>query len=393
MNPHILNRDVQNFIADHLEKNLDRTILKGSPFSEVSMMELAQQIESKNRCRKKLPTWFREKGLVFPPRLNIEQASSERAAEYKASLVSGNILADLSGGFGVDSFFFSKRMQHVIHCEIDPDLHTIAKHNFLKLEAENITCVNQDSMDYLKQSDQTFEWIYLDPGRRHNQKDRVFQLEDCSPNILENLDLILSKTDQVLLKLSPFLDIASAIDQLKPVAEVHVLAVDNEVKELLFLLRKGTATDIPIIAVNITSEQKDIMSSKFKTDVSKPLFGPAGVFLYEPNAAILKAGLFNAVAIKYHLTKLHPNSHLYTSDDLIPFPGRRFKVKQQIKYSPKKIKRQLGLTKANISTRNFHESVAQIRKRTGLKEGGTDYLFFTTDHSGHPIVLVCDKAS
>jgi hypothetical protein len=387
----LLNRDVQDFLAAHLEEDLNRTILNGSPFSEVSMTELAGQIESRRKCRSKLPTWYEKPGLLYPSRISIEQASSERTARYKAGKVGGRILADLSGGLGVDSYYFSKVMKQVIWCERDPDLVEVASHNFQLLGASNIKCLNVDSLDFLEDSKEHFDWIYVDPARRNPGSERVFRLEDCSPNLLDNLELILGRADRVMLKLSPFLDIAQAIGQLKEVEEVHVVAVENEVKELIFLLREGAGDQITVMAVNLRDQDEEILTSVFRSETKAVPYGPPMKFLYEPNAAIRKAGLFNEAALRHDLTKLHPNSHLYTSDELVPFPGRRFVIGNSMNYKPKKIRRQLGLEQANITTRNFHESVAQIRKRTGIAEGGSDYLFFTTDHTGKALVLACRK--
>ena len=392
MNARLLHRDVQEFLNEHLDKDLDRVIFKGSPFAGITVQELAGQIQSKRKCKVKLPTWYRTPGIVYPPKLSIEQASSEKAAQYKASLVSGDHLADLSGGFGVDAYFFSQGFNQVLYCEANEDLMQIAEHNFEVLGAKNISCLSDDSMRHLKNSKESYDWIYLDPARRNDARERVFLLEDCSPNILENLDLLLSRANGLLLKLSPLLDISRAAEQLGCVEEIHVLALDNEVKELLFLVNKEPVAPVRIHAVNLKGDLSETFSSEWESDDTPVCYGPAKAFLYEPNAAILKAGLFKQVAREFKLTKLHPNSHLYSSDELIPFPGRRFAVEKQMKYSPKKIRKELGSTRAHITTRNFHESVAAIRKRTGLREGGNHYLFFTTDHEGRPLVLFCSKA-
>ena len=392
MNPHLLNTEVQEYLTAQLEEDLNRTILKGSPFPDLSMAELAEQIESRRRCKHKLPTWYAEQGLLYPSRTSVEQASSESTAAYKASLVSGRLLADLSGGFGVDSYYFSKRMEQVTWCERDPDLYEVASHNFRRLGIKNITCTLGDSLDFLKRSKEHYDWIYVDPARRDRDSGRVFRLEDCTPNVLENLELFLTRADRVMLKLSPFLDVTQAIDQLKEVEEVQVIAVDNEVKELLFLLRRGAGEKITLIAVNLLAGGQQVLSSVFRQEAPTPNYGPPKKYLYEPNAAIMKAGLFNQVAAQYDLIKLNPNSHLYTSDVLIPFPGRRFEIVGSFNYKAKRLGRELGLKRAHITVRNFHESVAQIRKRTGISEGGTDYLFFTTDHLDQARVLMCRKA-
>jgi len=366
-------------------------ILKGSPFDNISVQELAEQIQSRRKCRLKLPMWWKAPGIIFPTSLNIEQSSSERAAEYKASLVSGHRMIDLTGGFGVDSFYFSKRFDSVVYLEIDRELHEIVRHNLKILDADNVECIQGDSIDFLKSSDEKFDWVFVDPSRRGNEQERVFRLEDCTPNLLENLDLIISKAGGVLLKLAPFMDISKALNQLKNVKEVHVLAIENEVKELLFLISDKGPETMTIKAVNLTQDRTDVVASELGS-MSEIDYGPVSTYLYEPNAALRKAGLYASLSSNYKLDKIHPNSHLFTGKELVDFPGRVFRVIKQIKYSPKRVRKELGLKRANITTRNFQESVAEIRKRTGIKEGGEDYLFFTTDHQNISIVLHCTKA-
>jgi len=382
---------VKSFLEEHLDSDLHRMILKGSPFEDVSVQELAEQIQSRRKCRLKLPLWWKTPGILFPPSLNIEQSSSEKAAEYKASLVSGDSMIDLTGGFGVDSFYFSRRFDRVVHLEIDRALHDIVRHNLKTLNVENVDCILGDSIEFLKSGDEKFDWLFVDPSRRGNEQERVFRLEDCKPNLLENLDLILSKAGSVLIKLAPFMDISKARNQLKNVAEIHVVAIDNEVKELLFLISAKEPGPTTIKAVNLTPDRTDVVSSEMDSTPQID-YGPASTYLYEPNAAIRKAGLYPALSSQYRLDKIHPNSHLYTGKELVDFPGRIFRVEKQVKYSPKRLRKELGLKRANITTRNFHESVAEIRKRTGIKEGGEDYLFFTTDHQNRSLVLHCKKA-
>lgn len=382
---------MQSFLEQHQDSDLNRLILKGSPFDSVNVQELAEQIQARRKCRLKLPMWSIAPGIVFPSSLNIEQSSSEKAAQYKASLVSGKRMIDMTGGFGVDTLYFSKKFDRVTHVEIDRALHEIVDHNLKILNVGNVDCILGNSLELLSTNNENFDWIYLDPSRRGSGQERVFQLEDCSPNVIENLDLILSKTDRVLLKLSPFMDISKALNQLKNVEEVHALAINNEVKELLFLINIKKSQPATIKAVNLTQGAMDVLESEpgLRREIN---YGPVKAFLYEPNAAIRKTGLYSELSSRYNLNKIHPNSHLFTGEELIDFPGRAFRVKKQIKYSRKSVRKELGLTRANITTRNFYESVAQIRKRTKIQEGGEDYLFFTMDHRAKPIVIHCTKA-
>lgn len=391
MNPHILNKEVQAFLEEHKDSDLDRLIFKGSPFENVSIRELAEQIQARRKCRSKLPKWYETPGIVFPGTLNIEQSSSEKAALYKALLVKGERMIDLTGGFGVDSYYFSSKFDRVVHVEKNGTLQEIVRHNFKILHIENVDWVNDDSMEYLKKSDVKFDWAYVDPSRRDSVSERVFRLEDCTPNLIENFELITSKSQRVLLKLAPFLDISKALKQLNNVSEVQVLAIENEVKELLFIIERTPSISVKIKAVNILRDRMDVVQEEF--GVNSPItFGEVSNYLYEPNPAIRKAGLYSTLGKEYNLTKVHPNSHLFTGEELVDFPGRVFTVRKQINYNPKRLKKELGVEKANITTRNFHESVAEIRKRTRIKEGGEDYLFFTTDHQSKSIVIHCHKA-
>ena len=390
MNFNILLEESQQFIKIHLYDDLTKLILKGSPISGVSIQELANQIVVKNKSEKKLPTWFSKEKIYYPEKISIEQTSSEITANYKSKLVSGKKLIDLTGGFGVDSFYFSKQVSEVIHCEIDNDLSTIVAHNYQQLNVKNITTISNDGIDYLGKSTDFFDWIYIDPSRRNDHKEKVFLLKDCLPDVPKQLDFLLTKTNQILIKVSPILDITSTIKELKFVSEIHIVAVQNEVKELLFLVNKNVAKEIKIITINILSDKNQqfefYSNSKITANYEMPL-----TYLYEPNAAILKSGAFHQIAAEFNLFKLHKHSHLYTSNSLIDFPGRRFKIEQVLKYDKKILKKMIPENKANITIRNFPKTVAQIRKETSLKDGGKSYLFFTTDMKNNHICLLTKK--
>ncbi len=390
MNPAILHTHIQYFINQNLRSDLSKLLFKGSPFQGITIQELAGQIESKRKSKNKLPTWYASKQIYYPHKLNIEQTSSEVTARYKAGLISGKTLIDLTGGFGVDSYAFAKQFQKVIHCELNTELSTIVQHNFKVLKATTIKCIAQDGIAYLQQTEQRYDWVYIDPSRRSSSKQRVFLLKDCLPDIPQNLDILFRFSNQIMVKASPLLDISRAIDELTSVKEVHVVAVQNEVKELLFILKKQYLGNITIKTVNILKDTKQRFEATFKHE-SKARFSLPKTYLYEPNAAILKAGLFNEVSHQLNIYKLHLNSHLYTLDNCIDFPGRRFNILQVLPYKFKQFKKIFRNPKANITVRNFPETVAQIRKKTNLKEGGDTYLFFTTDMNGERIILICEK--
>ncbi len=389
MKTSILHSDIQNFIHRNLYEIPTKLILKGSPFPQVSIQEIVEQIIAKSKCEKKLPTWFQTKNIYYPNKINIEQTSSEITAKYKAGLISGESIIDITGGFGVDCFAFAEKFKKVTHCEINTELSAIAEHNFKTLGIENIKPIAKSGMDYLDSADKTFDWIYADPSRRNDEKGKVFLLEDCLPNIPKNLVSLFQFTNNILLKTSPVLDISSAVFELEYVKEIHIIAIQNEVKEVLYILEKNYNGRLHFKTINITKEQDQIFDFNQMDEEASYSFPLK--YLYEPNTAILKSGGFTEVSILLNINKLHKHSHLYTSTELINFPGRKFQIIHNINYDKKKLNKLIPAKKANITTRNFPETVAQIRKKTGLKEGGNIYLFFTTDMEGNRKVLICEK--
>jgi len=390
LNKNLLHNDVQSFINTNLKRDIPSLVLKGSPFPDLKIQELANQIISKSKCRNKLPRWFLTEGIYYPKPINIEQTSSEITAQYKANLVAGKNLADLTGGFGVDSFFLAHKVDQLVHCEIDKELSAIAAYNFNVFGLNHINCLSEDGISFLQATARKFDWLFIDPSRRTDVKGKVFLLDDCLPNVVIHLDLLLSKAKNILIKLSPILDVQSVVSDLKFVKEIHVVSSLNDVKELLIILEKDYKGPIKIKTINFNKTGEDIFEAVFPSCASANFSSPK-TYLYEPNSAILKAGLFNEISHELNVFKLHPNSHLYTSDKLICFPGRKFKVISCLKYKPKEIKQKFLLKKANITIRNFHETVAQIRKRTKIKEGGSDYLFFTTGPENQALFIHCVK--
>lgn len=390
MNYNILNKEVQNFIKANLITDITKLILKGSPFEGVSIQEIAEQIEAKNKCEKKIPTWFSTENIYYPNKLNIEQTSSKITAIYKASLVSGKSLIDITGGFGVDAYYFSQKMNNITHCEINKDLSEIVSHNLEQLNVKNIKTYIGDGLKYLEKSTSKFDWIYADPSRRHDIKGKVFLLEDCLPTIPKNLDLLFKKSNNILIKVSPILDLKSAINELKFVKEIHIVAVENEVKELLFILEKNRNQSVNIQTINYNKTTTQQFNLNFE-ETNLASYSEPKTYLYEPNSAILKAGAFQQVSNQLKIDKLHQHSHLYTSNNLIEFPGRSFEIQHIIPYNKKELSKLIPSKKANITTRNFPETVAQIRKKINFKEGGNKYLFFTTDLNNKHIILICNK--
>ncbi|MFD1095965.1 class I SAM-dependent methyltransferase [Salegentibacter chungangensis] len=391
MNKALLHPDVQEFIRSNRKTEITRLVLSGSPYPDVSPQELAEQISGLNTAEKKLPTWFKTGNIIYPPKLNLEQTSSEVTAEYKASLVSGTKMADLTGGFGIDSYFFSKKMDQIFYCELNKELAELAEHNFKQLKANNIEVIKGNGLEFLKNTEGVFNWIYLDPARRDNHGGKVFRLADCTPDVAGNMDLIFEKADKILIKTSPLLDLKAGTAELKNVKEIHIVSVNNEVKELLWLLEKAHTEAAALKTINFRKNEIQFFEGSGAGSNEKAQYSRPGKYIYEPNPAIMKSGLFEELAVKTGTFKLHQHSHLYTSDDLKKFPGRRFKITELKNFNPKELKKYFKGLKANISTRNFPESVENLKKKFRIKDGGELYVFFTTSLKNEKIVLICKK--
>ena len=391
MNTEILNKDIQDFINKNLKTDVSKMLLKGTNFKNVSTRDIIEQIEAKVRSEHKLPTWFSQPNIYFPNKLNIEQTSSEIAAKYKSELISGNALIDITGGFGVDAYYFSKVFKSVVHCEINENLSQIVRHNNRQFNVNNITTIADNGIDYLKAEEHQYDWIYIDPSRRHDQKGKVFFLKDCLPNVPNQLDTLFKYSANVAIKTSPLLDISVGINELKHVKQIHIVAIKNDVKELIWILENGFNGDIAIKTVNIIKGKKDTFSFKLSNESQAHVtYNQPLRYLFEPNSSILKSGGFNSLAESLKVFKLHQHSHLYTSDTLIEFPGRTFAIDTVIAYNKKTLK-SLGIAKANITTRNFPETVQQLRKKYRIKDGGQTYIFFTTNILNEKLVIVCSK--
>ena len=385
-----LSNELKDFIQQNLHKNSKDLAFQKNPFPNYDWKWILNQIQSKQKAEKKLPTWFNNSEVIFPSTLSVEQTSSEILAKYKASLVSGDSIIDLTGGFGVDCYYFSSNFKNVTHCEFQEDLSKIVTHNFKILGKNNITTIFGNSIEYLETTNEVFDWIYLDPARRDDSKGKVFLLKDCTPNVVELKDFLFSKSNKILIKVAPLLDISSILSELDQVKTIYAISLHNEVKELLIELEKGYNEQVSLIATNI-SNTNVIFSDQFNLEddtfcsITKPK-----KYIYEPYSSFMKVGQYNAIANKYNVSKLNKHSHLYTSDELIDFPGRSFEIFETLNYNKKDLKSFEG-KKANITTRNFPMKVDEIRKKHKIKDGGDTYLFFTTDVDNNKIVLVTKK--
>lgn len=391
MDSSLLHPEIQKFITANIGADSSKFALQKNPFPEVNWIAIINQIATKTKAKDKLPTFFKTENIIYPSKISVEQTSSEKTALYKASLVSGDTLIDLTGGFGVDDLYFSKTMKNVIHCEIDEELSMLVQHNFVVLGIQNIQFEWGDSYTYLDKTQSKLDWIYIDPSRRNDIKGKVFMLKDCLPNVPELLPFYFTKSDNILIKTAPILDISAGLLELSNVKCIHIVAVDNEVKELIWELSKSFIGEIAVKTVNITKDKREEFSFELNSKSNFSNYSLPKKYLYEPNSAIMKSGGFDEIGIQYQLDKLHQHSHLYTSEDKIDFPGRIFEIQETISYMKNDMKSFLENKKANITTRNFPDSVEKIRKKWKIKDGGNLYCFFTTDRNNHKIVLICTK--
>jgi hypothetical protein len=391
-----LSAAARQYVAEHLHDDPAKLALQARRYPNLPVPELVRQIQARQKAKTKLPTWAANPDLVFPPALSVEQASSARTAAFKASLVGGTRLADLTGGFGVDSSYFARTVQEVHYVERNAHLAGVVRHNLAVLGVENVQQHVGDAAAWLReQPDGHFDWIYLDPARRDTADKKIFRLADCEPDVLRLLPLLLRKADRILLKTSPMLDVEQAVLELAHVRRLWVVAVDNECKEVLYELGQEPAVDPERLTINLLRDGREqtFRSNRTRETKAIPRYAEPQDYIYEPNVAVLKAGSFKSVGTSFGLLKLHQHSHLYTSNQLREdFPGRIFRCRAVCRYDKKELLSHLGPEqRAHVTIRNFPDSVAEIRYRTGIREGGTTYLIATTDLTGRLIVLVCDR--
>jgi hypothetical protein len=379
--------EIQQYLRDHEDDDEKSLILKHKEILGVPTPIIADQIAGRRKAKEKLPLYYNTDGVIYPPSINLEQASSEQTARFKSQLADEyaegkTTCVDLTGGLGVDSLFFSNIFENVVYVEPDSELMKLASHNHHVLEGKNIRYENITAEDFLKKT-QAVDFVYIDPSRRSADK-KVFTLSDSTPNVVDILPEVFEKATQGLIKTSPLLDIQMGISQLKFTEQVYVVAINNEVKELLFLLRKDHQDEASINAINLRSGRTEYFDFKFSEEKSATVeFGPPMTYLFEPNAAIMKAGAFKSIAKTFELKKISASTHFYTSDELRKqFPGRIFKIHSFVKPDPKDLIEFFEDGKANIITRNYPLSVDELRKKTKLAEGSEKYLIgFSGDDS------------
>lgn len=389
-----MNLATKHFIEKFQDEPIFSLALRAKSFPDVDISLAIRQIDGLRTAREKLPTWFACPEILYPEHLSLEQCSSEKTARYKANLVSGNKLLDLTGGFGVDCFFMAQNFSTAVYVERNCDLCEIVRQNFEKMGAKiDVFC--EDSVRFLQTEHPKADVVFIDPARRDGHGEKVFSVADCEPNLLKINDLLFEAAPIVVAKLSPMLDVAAVAKTLPNVREIHAVAVENECKELLAVLEKNFVGEPQIVCVNLSKSSDSVFRFSLAEErTATPVFAQkVENFLYEPNSAILKAGAFKSVATQFGLSKLHVNSHLYTSKNSIPeFQGRQFEVVRTFGFSKKELAelRKTVAGKCNLTVRNFPLSVAELRKKLQLKEGGDLYLFATTLGENHALIL-CKK--
>jgi hypothetical protein len=423
-----MNEATLNYVRQHADDDVRQLALRGCKDVEVDLPMALQQIMGRQTACHKLPSWAAIEGVVYPPRISMEQCSSEATARYKAKVIDdlrlngseaasrnqivNRKLIDLTAGFGVDLAFMSQAFDQAVYVERDPDLFAIAETNMPLVAATPVQCVCADGTDFFRTIDHC-TMFFLDPARRDEHGGRTYALADCTPNVIPIIDDLLARADTVMLKLSPMLDWRKAVNDLGPshVAEVHIVAVDNECKELLIVLQRearplrlvcvdiDSALHCPSLPFTSTSLPFTPSSLPFTPphSPSLPFHSPSlppDIFLYEPNAAIMKSGCFDALARAFSVSPISHDSHLFTADRLIAdFPGRRFRITATTTMNKRDLRHTLGgIDRANITVRHFPLSADQLRRRLKLADGGNLYLFATTLAGGQHLLLLCTKA-
>ncbi|MBQ8673451.1 MAG: SAM-dependent methyltransferase [Bacteroides sp.] len=396
----ILSKETEEFIREHRLQDVRQLALQAARYPLVEMGAALTQIAGWQAAREKLPSWAAVEGIIYPPRLSMEQCSSEATARYKGRLVTQiapcGTLTDLTGGFGIDCAFLAPNFTQVTYVERQEVLCQAARHNFPLLGLRHIDVRHMDSTDYLQEMPEN-DWIFIDPARRDLHGGKTVAITDCEPDVSRLEELLLQKAAHVLVKLSPMLDLSLAISELRHVQEVHVVALNNECKELLLVLgREGGSApeEIPFHCINLGQHPSSFRFCRREEQAAPcPIATQLGTYLYEPNVTLLKAGAFRSLTNIYKVEKLHANSHLYTSDRLLPeFPGRCFRITGHSGFGKKELKAlTAGIKRANLTVRNFPMSVADLRKRLKIAEGGDHHLFATTLADDSHVIIQAER--
>ena len=403
----MMNEATREFIRQHREDDIRQLALRGTKDPEVDLAFALQQIDGLRRAQEKLPSWAAIEGIVYPPHLSMEQCSSERTARYKSEVAgSGELFVDLTAGFGVDAAFIAKGFKRAVCVELQPELCAVSKQNFQLLGLQQIEVVNGNGVDYLHTMPPA-DLIFIDPARRDEHGGRTYGISDCTPNVLEIIDELLTKAQRVMIKLSPMLDWRKAVEDIgrQHVTAVHIVSVNNECKELLIEVRsekckvKSAEPSLQVVCINLLSDGSE---ERFEFDAQTA--SPTKTshfslltfhFLYEPNASLMKAGCFDLLASRFGVVQADVNSHLFYSDRQVEsFPGRGFVIERVTSMNKRDLKEALsGINQANVAVRNFPMSAVELKRRLKLRDGGDTFIFATTvANKGHQL-FICRKIS
>lgn len=394
------------FIREYRERDIRQLALQATRFPNVDMPYALDQIQGWQIARRKLPKWAACDGVIFPPHLSMEQCSSEPTAQYKLNLTMewtsrvghASRMTDLTGGFGVDFSFTSCAFAAATYVERNEQLCHIVEHNLPLLGLNNATVVCADAVEYLSTVEQQ-TMLFLDPARRDEHGAKTVMLADCTPDVVQLLPKLLEKSRFTMLKLSPMLDWHKAVDDLQgTVREVHIVSVGGECKELLLVLSTVVESELKVYCADLSTASAPSSLFVYTPGSSAPVANSTfniqhSTFLFEPNASIMKAGCFDELAAAYGVSPVSRNSHLFLSDEPIEgFPGRNFVVERVTTMNKGELRKALvGIEKANIATRNFPLTVAELRKRLKIKDGGDVYIFATTTAEGEHLLLISRK--
>ncbi len=392
--------NTKDFIARHLNDDVRNLALRDFP-PGIDKMFVLNQIQARQLLSKKVPSWASNSELLFPNHLSVEQCSSELTAAFKRNITrhtalrNPSLFADLTGGLGIDTSFLSDNFDISCYIERQPELCRLAENNFHAI-GKNISVFNDDAPSFLSHESRHFDLLFVDPARRDDFNRKMVSLHDCSPDVVQMQELLSQKASFVLIKTSPMLDVSMIINELNDIRDMYFVAVRNECKETLVMIENGFSGKIRLHCVNIVdADQCSVFD--FEQDEEQdavPTFAHSiKKYLYEPNAALMKAGVFKLVSQRFAIEKLHANSHLYTSDTLVPdFPGRVFKVLASMPFNKKTKSEMLKLCDAaSVAVRNFPLDAVCLRKKLGLKDSNSKFVFGTTVVGDKVTVILCEK--
>lgn len=390
--------EFRQFVQDHSDEDPALLLFKYQGKVNFELKTAVQQISARQKAVKKLPEWTANPDLIFPASISLEQSSSEITAKFKAENLSGSLMIDLTGGFGVDSHYLSQGFEKAIYCERQAELFQVSTHNLAQLEPskglkplEGVRSkwefFEGDGLEFLQKTKLHFDLIFADPARRGSGNQKLYELQHCEPDVVSAWGLLKQKSDKVMLKVSPMLDLTQAWSELPDIQKITVVSVKNEVKEVLLFWEKGIeSAPKKIVVTDLKSNHPSFEFDRKKEQNAKSKFGEAEKYLVEPLIGILKSGAFSLFGERFGLRKLEKNSHLYTGDSIPDeIPGRVFEIIQEISPKKQEIKTLFPSGKVNVICRNYVIGAEELKKKLGLKDGGEDFLIATKTGKGFKV--------